>query len=541
MKIKPILKFPFLILKKAAKVALKTTLLIGATGALTLGSHQAYVNNKISKQDYKTIEQMFTDAEVFGTDMKLASYQAFLTKAHRLTHNNGDPIYVYISNDFNSAEQKAINIVLDYVSDIFESINPKYSKFQYVSASEVARKALDGQTSFTFEKTSLGSKNSGGAALRWYNVLNLDYLNGATITINPEYNYLYETDLEHIKNQDTQDKIINLITEDKDENNVRITQYFAVVLEEIMHAYGLGDVYYNNFDHKFYEIGLNNTTNIVHNNTFMNNETSTRKPFLYPEDYKILMAMYFEGNNATPQEYEAAKYLIETYENLFFSSKKENLIKFMQMRNQHKEVNYENISKQELSQGVEIVKNSNSMNYGAIKNGANTFKVLDYKISLKDNLLLVSVFDNKTKEHLETVSTTYKLIDGIVYSDNLHFKKTSVMLGGDSTMYTEGGRISNVAVIKHQGGFEIYDLSMVNVFSEPSMNEQINTYKLVSEQLSFAKNNSNESLYSHNLSSSKFENKRKIPTNFNVKNLDKLSQILKNTKDILTKENNHEF
>ena len=434
----------------SAFLAVGFTILAGVTLA---GISAVKVNAEINQQDYKTTQQIYQDGAAYGTDMSISSYQNYFSEFTRLKHNDDEPIYVYISEQFNQREVELIKEMYANIELYFQTINPNY-KFEFVNEFTLANKAINGKTVITYGRMKM--ENGAGFCLKTPSLLNPNFTAKEVIMIDtsitipeekPDYAKMTEKEIEDYESA--------------------FADFRASIYEEGFY-HGLGfanDVYYKNKERKFYEFGMNATTENLYQNTFILNDSKRYMVDLFPEDYKMLQAMY----NQT-QTQEQVLQMIDTYENIFYASRKDAIDYLLGTYKTQSgaKVSLQTISQQE-SQNM-LIETSQQYN---MYNKDNQYEnlgllVYDFKITLKDGTITFEVYNQDTKELLETSSAKYKNIDGVIFVENLVFEKVKVTFNSGMTYNVDGKVINSFAIAKtiwpqqEKPRYMLYNFSTIN-------------------------------------------------------------------------------
>lgn len=513
--------------------AVGLTLMMGAT---MMGLSSVNVALDLNKEDYKTPEQIYNDGAAYGTDMSIASYQNYFSEFTRLKHNNGEPIYVYISDDYNQREVALIKEMYANIEMYFQTINPNY-KFDFVDGMTVANKSLQGKTVVTYGRMKM--ENGAGFCFKTPSLFNPGFtakeiiMLDTSITIPeqlPNYSAMTEKEI-----QDYEDAF---------------AEFRASIYEEGFY-HGLGfanDVYFKNSGAKFYEFGLKATTENLHLNTFILNDSKRYMVDLFPEDYKMLQAMYNQNQNQ-----EDVLQMIETYENIFYSSRKSAVESIVGSYSKNSEdyARLEPISQND-SEGI-LIQTSPQFNVYNKDNPRENLGlfVYDFDIILKDGLITIKVFDENTKELLETSSAKYKNIDGVIFVENMVFEKVKVTFNSGTSYNVDGKVINSFALAKtiwperEKPRYMFFNYSTINRSIGHDEVRDANLFKQYEKELSSkyqtlqSKQQDKEILASSE--TSKIASKRKLSTqNMTVENFGNFSIAMESKFDSLKIIKNNE-
>lgn len=265
-------------------------------------TRNAIVSNK---QYLKPQSQVERDAELFGADLDIMNLYPYNNSGLvRLKPNDGEPIYVTIDDSIKSETLKTnINKSLDYVENIFSDINDKY-KFQIVSNSTANYKKAINKTVIEYRTTQDLDNDTLGANSSSRNKSLLDYI--------------FQNDTNNVYNVHSVIKI----NENYLKNCDNEASILTVLIHELLHSFGLGDVYTGNYDRL----------------TFMNSAYGFFSQVISPNDLRILYSTYCENHIKSNGELDLERVKeiqnkIDTYEKEYFGYINNKII-------QKKELNY---------------------------------------------------------------------------------------------------------------------------------------------------------------------------------------------------------
>jgi hypothetical protein len=217
-----------------------------------------------------------------------------LDKFVKLSHNNGDPIYVSFNGEYPEESKQAAIHSLDYVFEIVGGINPNYSEYEVVDSSH-AKELKDknksvieytAKTEFTNDKDSVA------------------YVDGFDLMEDTMHFYAGKWTVPGA----------NIVTQEVMEEESNIDYVFT---HELLHVFGFGDVY--TYPTKSHEAN----TKKFFGNTIMNVKASKgeKSTLITPNDYACLMAAYAEPmNKQERQDYiEKCKVQLEKYKDYYYS------------------------------------------------------------------------------------------------------------------------------------------------------------------------------------------------------------------------------
>ena len=256
-------------IKNGLKLAVATALI--ATSLTSCGA----------LQDYTSQEEIIQAAETFDCDTSYLMKDN--NKFIRMKHNDGEPIYVCFDNAYTEDLKDKAKESLDYIFGIVVKINSNYH-YKIVNEQEFHSKLGKTKIYYTFGEHVSTYKQYTSVA-QGHLEMNKSLYNW--ITNNPVYSK-YEVNI-------NKDKL-----KDRDDESVIYT-----FNHELLHTFGLGDVYTNL---------MNKTTDKHYGNTFMNNDAKLDR--ITPNDLACLISLYapkmaVEENSDLINNY---KKLVEDYE-----------------------------------------------------------------------------------------------------------------------------------------------------------------------------------------------------------------------------------
>lgn len=184
---------------------------------------------------------------------------------YRMEHNNGEPIYVSVDEDFNDVEKQHIKWSLDYVFGVVGEINDNY-KYEIVSEQNRKSESDKGKTTIRFEEDKAFFTNGLGMSDRTEGLCSRGVDKISTYSDTPVYDTF-------------------LITYDR-ENNEKYDDLERryTFLHELVHAFGFDDVH-NTLAHS------NGNTRFC-GNTVMNSKIGTKTSCFTPDDYRCIISAY---------------------------------------------------------------------------------------------------------------------------------------------------------------------------------------------------------------------------------------------------------
>jgi len=239
----------------------------------------------IPLQEYASQEEIVEAADILDcdTDYLMKQDDNFI----RMKHNDGEPIYICFDDAYSEGLKEKSKISLDYIFGIVGKINDKYH-YKIVDKNEFDKMGNKTKIYYTFGEhiTDHGTHQSVAhghleSHSAWYNFA----------TDNPVCFY-YELKLNKDQSEHRDDK-----------------ETIQTLNHELLHAFGLGDVYTNK--------ALQTTTKF-YGNTFMN--TSINFDIITPNDLGCLISLYSDENtDMVKMKEELEKY--KTKFNKHFSEK----------------------------------------------------------------------------------------------------------------------------------------------------------------------------------------------------------------------------
>ena len=234
-------------LKAPAKtILLSAAVAFGVLSAATVSSHIVF-------KDYLPISQAEDVADLLGCD-----FSYWQPNDMRMKHNNGEPIYVSISEDFSDVERQNIVDALNYVFGVMGDINPNYhyelvedaGSIKYLNKSVVKfgveqAKQEEADAVHTTDRANRIARLSGKGIFGTSNKIMFD----------PDY-----------------------LKENEQENSL-----YGVTVHELLHCFGLDDVYCQE-DGTYY------------GNSFLNPLIEDKGlVMITPNDYLALISIYAEN------------------------------------------------------------------------------------------------------------------------------------------------------------------------------------------------------------------------------------------------------
>ena len=376
--------------KHGLKVAAATALI-----AVSLTSC-ANVQTSFSSQD-----------EIVQTSEFLECDTSYMAKQNgdfvRMKHNNGEPIYVCIDEEYSDKYKAVTKESLDYIFGIVGKINNNYH-YEIVDKKTFDSKINKTKIYYTYGKEvvdRLGNKNEvdgyAESYSAWYNYF----------TDNPVMNY-YE---------------IN-ISKDVEENRLLLTY-----VHENMHLFGFKDVYTNE---------ALKTTEKHYGNTFMN--VNMCYDIITPNDLACLISLYSDENT----DMVRMKQELKKYENKFFNY-------------------YANICKEKIKTTEDVMDENFTWSGGIVKEDLDgSLSGTDYKLLVENGEYNLKLIDHYTNQEIDSFKGEASLINGVVILKNVELKRGLYTYSPEDCY--EGGYIQDLAVIVKDGKVSLYDYMTNNFF-----------------------------------------------------------------------------
>ncbi|MBQ8792485.1 MAG: hypothetical protein IJZ62_02595 [Clostridia bacterium] len=248
--------------------------IIWAIVGVAIASLFLFAGSEIAFADYSSTQQTIDLQEILDVD---AGYRQ--SNYARLQHNDDQPIYVSLEEDvFSQTQIDTIVSALDYIFGIVGQINDNY---QYKIVDNVNNGQYLGKSRIHF--TVGDFENANGCAKRNSSIFGF----GSKGIFNQDCKVVY----------------------DKDFLTQQPSHFFYTTLHELLHIFGMDDVYDNKVEHL---------------DTFMNVFTDDSLKMITPNDYKLLVACYAKDLSALNEE-DRAEYIkslqqkIEDYSVKYYS------------------------------------------------------------------------------------------------------------------------------------------------------------------------------------------------------------------------------
>ncbi len=358
----------------------------GATALLAVTLISCSPSLDFTAQEYASQETISETADFLNCDLSYIQQRndGFV----RMRHNNGDPIYVCFDSAYSEdLKTKAIES-LDYVFGIVGKINDNYH-YEIVEKTEYLLKGNKTKIYYTF-----------GDKLETSNAYMESEFHSLMETKENPFYYQYKLCL-NIKN----------IEDDKE------LKYSLV--HELLHAFGLGDVYTYSNGNKHY------------GNTIMNNKLKYN--MITPNDLACLISLYADEDcDLTKMQSELKK-----YENKFYKVLANNV--------------------KDGFETTEMVDESNFMWTTNIIEGT-PLKIeygYNYEITVENETYWLQIYDYRTNELIDECRGEVYNHEGVLILKNIKLKNG--MNPYDQTKSYTGGFIQDFAIMKFNGNLYLYD------------------------------------------------------------------------------------
>lgn len=254
--------------------------------SLLLLFNASYARELYETRNISNIDQYNYLAQKLEAD---TSYTKFNDKEIiRMKHNNGEPIYCYLSEEFSQEEQKSIRAALEHVFGIIGRVNPYY-QYKIVDKKEIVKQTMLDKTTITFgyySKEVLGDVAGLGDSVKAYANQNFSL----TGELNESKKNRRHFDIRFIKEEMAED------------------EWDRVSLHELLHTFGINDVY---------NYGQHKKTDKVYANTSIN--ILYKYNFITPNDFDVLISAYSEAEKNTNKDVQKLKELSKAYERWYYS------------------------------------------------------------------------------------------------------------------------------------------------------------------------------------------------------------------------------
>jgi len=337
-------------------------------------------NAIISNKKYlKPISQVERDAEFLDADMLVMDR---LLENYDITNSNeilrlkpngtNEPIYVNLDESIDSTLAGYINKSLNYIQDIFSTINDKYT-FKLVDNFEYNIKKTIGKTTIKYKKNNIQENLVAGTANSSTNKTLLDKI------FNNDEKNLYIKD--------------STITIDSESyQNYNEEKMLTVLNHELLHCFGLGDIY----------------TGKIDTGSFMRVQNGYFCNLISPNDYRMLYSAYGDKHinkdgTINESKLKEIKEKLDLYEKEYYSFFSKKLIEQKEL------TNIVDIDKDDYNNKSLVtysVTNTNKINYR-------------FKFDIQDKIVNVTLYKNN-----EEIQTS---VGNIYYGSNFIILKDFIL------------------------------------------------------------------------------------------------------------------
>ena len=346
--------------KPAATVLVTAGLIFTGLVGVKNASNQVY-------GDYASLKDIQQVAEALNCD-----YSYWQSNNFRMKHNDDEPIYVTISDDFSNEEREEIVKALDYVFGIVGDVNPHY---HYDIVDNVLLQKLTDKTVL-----KIGIKESD------------DNVNAVQKSDEMSFLARYTGKGDFSKS--------NTIMFDPDFLRDNKNRMYAVTVHETLHCFGLNDVYCA-------------PDGVYYGNTLMNPMVDDDGPILItPNDYRVILATYAEKFNSEEEKnnyIETSKAFIDEYSKYYYKQYNDKLVQ------NYIDAGY---SENRIAEMMTPVDKNIKIKFNAYEN-LDTTKYID--VLIKDGQYTISTYDKNMNFISEDSGKAY-YVDGQTYLQDVRLE-----------------------------------------------------------------------------------------------------------------------
>ena len=285
----------------------------------------------------------------------------------RMQHNNDNPIYVYIEDEFTEEEKLVVYKSLDKVFGIISKINPRY-RYQIVDKQEYDKRTNETRIRYVIKHDGYLLEDSLGEISSEHNLINKltnkKLMNDYVISINRQ-----------------------AIAKAENPNELEYT-----LDHELGHAFSLADVYQIENGKAYYSK--------MQENTYMNNAVINKIAMFTPNDIKCWISVY-AGSLQRAKELD--EFLNEYTKNYYNEYTKKCIDKAVKLNDIYEE-DFKFLS--------ELTVVDENKSYGYV-----------YEIEIKDNNYTFSILDKDTKALLDVSTGFVYSINGVKVLQGVNLKK----------------------------------------------------------------------------------------------------------------------
>lgn len=352
----------------------------GATVALIasgLTFATVYSVANVKTNDYSSQEQIQTISDALNSDISVMKFLAHENDhVKRLKHNDGEPIYIKIQDDYPEQFEDMAKESIDYVFNIVGGVNDLYKNYKFVDESQSVALEKQGKTVIEYNlgnnlESFVGGLTSANNVGEWYN-----QLTNKQVIQNPEIVMNFERLQEY------------------DENTAK-TSY----VHELLHVFGFGDVYNDksNFE-----------TNTYYGNTIM--KAGRNISLIAPNDYACIMSAYAKpmNNNQLADYISKCKNQLSSYEDYYYGQ----LVEFSEKQNSFY-----------LKNKVDFDDVENHSDFTIQTTDLDGTVIIEkYNITCKNGNYKIVITDENDKV-IDSITGKAKLINGVYVLENAEFEK----------------------------------------------------------------------------------------------------------------------
>jgi len=305
-------------------------------GATLLFGGGLYSHNQT--KDYASKEQIEEISNALNCDMSYM-FKVNNNSIKIFQHNNGEPIYVSLPDGATKTTYEAINQSLDYMFNIMEQINPRYT-YKIVSKDELSSYKAQGKSTIEFKRSTLPLQAGMSAE--------------ATAQSDKDLTSIF-----------TFGKMVDNYTITYDANDLEneyesLENSCETFLHELLHVFSFDDIY---------------EKDAVYATTYIHPSVGEKYDAFLPNDLKCLISTYapkFKSETEKQEYILKMKQLVSNYEQTFYKDIIDN-----EKRSTTAPIESENVSLL-LKDSVKLNKQNYDYYYKIeIKDGIYTFEILD--------------------------------------------------------------------------------------------------------------------------------------------------------------------
>ncbi len=314
-----------------------------------------------------------------------------MSPGKRLQHNNGEPIYISFKENFTSEQKKEITRAIDYIFGIIGGIN---SNYKYEIVESVDDNKYFNKTTIVFEINELGK--------------------AMEQEVNGQLFFDKQNRLPQITDRGIMGKSVRVGLDDDFLHNPKNQErIFDVALHELLHAFGIDDVYFiKTFKH------ISNTQINV-------GVTEMCLNMISPNDYKLLASMYhkpFKTQEEKKKFIDKFNLFIEEYSQSYYKKHYETTL-----QKRKKELINNGFSDRIINKLLEVTP-LEDINITISSKYSERSKYLNIKVL--DGKYFIEALD-ENEQLVSSCSGKAYYIDGVIYMQGVHLN--SFVMGLDTT------------------------------------------------------------------------------------------------------------